>query len=587
MFGWGGGGSASGSEGLSGKSNDYGSREGVTGKDSMRSGGTTSGAGSSNYGRSDTPSSGRPSGSGLGGGSGGGSGYGGSSGSSNYGRSDTPSSGRPGGGGFGGGMQTVGRDNMGRNDTPSSGRTGLGGDSGRPGGGSVAGVGDVGGMARDIRSGSNTNTPTGLRPGDVGAMARVGIDSANRNLETSRAYDQNRRTGFASAFRASETASMGDMAAFKDSYKNALIGAIVGPESAGKYNVMYGGDTFDDYSDHPRVAHTIRSGPNKGKKSTAAGIGQFLSGTWDSIASELGLTDFSPESQRAAVWGLAERDYKKATGRSLENDLASATAAGDENAIGKIGKALSGTWTSLPGGIEQQLSEKQFARAFMGNIENIGYQSAQAGATPRTANAIPKGDTANDFATKFLGGAGSRENNFLRNCGIEPNSAYNDENTREIIDGTRDIPKSNPRTGVFGNAPEGPKPGQQYPDRPRSLGEQIAAGILDAGSSMIPGVGQYLGIANAGLALTGNRTIGERIVDAIMTGEGGEFRGGEGDPWRDPHGEITGRFDGSRQQEGEAKNTADEFIANYLEPDQTKRPTPYDKYVAGRDSYTG
>ncbi|OWK19378.1 hypothetical protein AJ88_45660 [Mesorhizobium amorphae CCBAU 01583] len=38
---------------------------------------------------------------------------------------------------------------------------------------------------------------------------------------------------------------------------------------------------------------------------------------------------------------------------------------------------------------------------------------------------------------------------------------------------------------------------------------------------MLPGVGTAVSVVNGGLALTGNRTLGERAVDSFVNGEGG------------------------------------------------------------------
>lgn len=102
-----------------------------------------------------------------------------------------------------------------------------------------------------------------------------------------------------------------------------------------EYNSQYGGGTIDNYDKHPNEKIT-----KWGKTSTAAGAYQFLSSTWESHSNKLGLTDFSPGSQdKAAMYEIGM--VKGATDKIKSGQYTSAL------------KALSGKWTSLPGGIHQ------------------------------------------------------------------------------------------------------------------------------------------------------------------------------------------------------------------------------------------
>lgn len=68
------------------------------------------------------------------------------------------------------------------------------------------------------------------------------------------------------------------------------------------YRTMFTGRLFDDLSRHPRQLNN-----SNGLSSDAAGRYQFLSTTWDGVAKQLGLTDFSPASQDRAALELVRR----------------------------------------------------------------------------------------------------------------------------------------------------------------------------------------------------------------------------------------------------------------------------------------
>ncbi|WP_050596575.1 glycoside hydrolase family 24 protein [Mesorhizobium ciceri] len=170
----------------------------------------------------------------------------------------------------------------------------------------------------------------------------------------------------------------GDQLAWTDAkpYQKALLNTISGPESGGRYDVIYGGGKFDDFSRHPNQAVRIQTGPNAGRTSSAAGKYQFLGSTWDEQAKELGLPDFSPINQDKAAWNLAAETYKAKTGQDIDTVLQS----GDPNAIAQVGQVLSPIWTSLPGGIEQGTNTDRFVATYQ--------RALGAGATPAQATQV-------------------------------------------------------------------------------------------------------------------------------------------------------------------------------------------------------
>lgn len=121
----------------------------------------------------------------------------------------------------------------------------------------------------------------------------------------------------------------------------AFLATIRKTESNNRYDVIYGGASFHDFSAHPNV-HVPFFNPRTGHNdfSTAAGAYQINYPTWLTIQAVAFLPDFSPDSQdTAAIWLLQLRG-------ALEYVL-----TGDfENAI----RIASKTWASLPGSDSMQ-----------------------------------------------------------------------------------------------------------------------------------------------------------------------------------------------------------------------------------------
>lgn len=85
----------------------------------------------------------------------------------------------------------------------------------------------------------------------------------------------------------------------------AFLALIRELESNNRYDVIAGGDTFADFSEHPYVLDPQRAKP---LGTTASGAYQQVKGTWIMARDALGLKDFSPESQDAAArWIVAHK----------------------------------------------------------------------------------------------------------------------------------------------------------------------------------------------------------------------------------------------------------------------------------------
>jgi muramidase (phage lysozyme) len=114
-------------------------------------------------------------------------------------------------------------------------------------------------------------------------------------------------------------------ALLKDNRVKAMLEVIAERESRGEYDAWGGNKKFSGFDRHPGMNSTGGS---------AAGKYQILIGTWNSVANQLGLTDFSPLSQDLAAVALLQE-----TGAIYQLQL--------NNSIGAISLA-SNQWEALP-----------------------------------------------------------------------------------------------------------------------------------------------------------------------------------------------------------------------------------------------
>ena len=152
-----------------------------------------------------------------------------------------------------------------------------------------------------------------------------------------------------------------------DPHIRALMRTISASESnvSNPYSVMYGGERISDLSQHPDRCITISAGPNTGDCTTAAGRFQFITTTWDLRARQ-----YHPSPYGFLVWSRYSFEpeyqdevvYRWLNDRSeWGTDLRRLLKQGKINTVLEM---LSGTWTSLGYGIEDNSMSSELPRVY-------------------------------------------------------------------------------------------------------------------------------------------------------------------------------------------------------------------------------
>jgi len=167
-------------------------------------------------------------------------------------------------------------------------------------------------------------------------------------------------------------------------YVRALMRTISASESnyVQPYHVLYGGRFLSNLSHHPDKCVTIVAGPNTGQCTTAAGRYQILTPTWEQIsgwyhpqaqqAVSKKFYSFEPKFQDQVVyrWLLDEQFWKMDIAQKLE-----------DGELEEVLDLLSGTWTSLGYGIENNVMTERLPEVYhdvlIEELEIAGYSEEE------------------------------------------------------------------------------------------------------------------------------------------------------------------------------------------------------------------
>ncbi len=127
------------------------------------------------------------------------------------------------------------------------------------------------------------------------------------------------------------------------------------------YHVLHGGDSVGTLERHPNRCEAIGQGPNRGNCSTAAGRYQLLFGTWIELAARYH-PDRTDDALDAVGLSFSALDQDLvvhawlADPRAWRLDIAAQLRQGR---VQPVLKRLSGTWTSLGYGIENNKMSRE------------------------------------------------------------------------------------------------------------------------------------------------------------------------------------------------------------------------------------
>lgn len=454
------------------------------------------------------------------------------------------------GGQVGGGLNSAGNRASGAGPGASSNRSTTGGGFGSSpslGGGMTGGLNAAGNRASGAGPGASANTTT--------TGNGFGAPTASE-----------RRADLAQQARASELTSMKDLA------REQALGTISKAEVGIKdpYNTLSGGLLANVTNMTVRDAIAYAKTAWDGKLANVLGAYQVKDTTLEAVAEKMGLLDakMTPAVQDQIAVGLMQERANKATVNGRID-------------VDKFARELSKEWASLA-----TTTGQSYYNANGVDKASVPYSKVHDIAESLVANGVvTAGKSASSITSKDVSSYQTTAPGVSRfsSTYMGDRAATNQQATKAQQNDPSGLPPGTYRgydpSGLPAETPAvGPVPTTR-PERPRSLGQKVAAGAIDVGLGMLPGVGTAVSVINGGLALTGNKTLGERAVDSFVNGEGGAGP----DSGRDRQGGSGQIVDNSKSTVPKSQESFEDRYIKYVDP--TPRPTPGQRWNYDTSGY--